>query len=84
VCRNNKGLKSGAELEYSLTLFALRASDAIPAFGGDERMPGFDGCKTKMNEASAVLPEAQQHTPCLSAGIALDLLMENQPFSDSP
>jgi hypothetical protein len=82
VCRNNKELKSGAELEYSLTLFALRASDAIPAFAGDERMTGFCWCKTKMNEASAVLPEAQQHTSCLSTGAAPDLLMENQPFSD--
>lgn len=67
--RETKDHRVRAELEYSLTLFALRASNAIPALGGDERMPRFGWCKPKMNEASAVLPEAEQHT-CLSAGTA--------------
>jgi hypothetical protein len=50
VYREVKDDRVHAELEYSLTLFALRASYSIPALGGDERMPGFGWCKSKMNE----------------------------------
>jgi hypothetical protein len=38
-------------VEYSLTLFGLARSYSIPALEGDERMPRWGWCKTKMNEA---------------------------------
>lgn len=38
-----------AEIDYSLTLFTLSQSYSIPALDGDERMPGFGWCQTKMN-----------------------------------
>ena len=44
-----------AEVEYSLTLFALSRSYAIPALDGDERMPDFGWCQTKMNETETAV-----------------------------
>lgn len=44
-----------AEIDYSLTLFGLNKSYSIPALDGDERMPGFGWCQTKMNEAETVV-----------------------------
>lgn len=37
-----------AEADYSLTLFRLKASYAIPAVNGDERMPGLGWCETRV------------------------------------
>lgn len=45
-----------AKLDYSFTLFGLSKSYAIPAIGGNERMPGLGWCQTELNDAgSAVL-----------------------------
>jgi hypothetical protein len=44
-----------AELEYSFTLFGLSKSYAIPAVGGDERMPGWGWCQTKLNDAGTAV-----------------------------
>lgn len=44
-----------AEIDYSLTLLALSQSYALPALDGDERMPGFGWCQTKMNEAETAV-----------------------------
>ena len=55
VYREIRDHRVRAELEYSLTLFALRASYAIPALAGDERMPGFGWCRTKMNESETAV-----------------------------
>lgn len=43
------------ELEYSLTLFTLGNSFSIPAIGGDERMPGWGWCQTRMNDGGTVI-----------------------------
>ncbi len=55
VYRDIKDRPVQAELDYSLTLFELRESYSIPALGGDERMPGFGWCETKMNEGETVV-----------------------------
>jgi len=44
-----------AEITYSLTSFAMKSSYSMPALGGDERMPGFGWCQTKMNEVETVV-----------------------------
>jgi hypothetical protein len=44
-----------AELEYSFTLFGLSESYAIPAVGGDERMPGWGWCQTRLNDAGTAV-----------------------------
>ena len=38
-------------VDYSLTLFGLAGSYSMPALDGDERMPEWGWCQTKMNEA---------------------------------
>lgn len=43
------------ELEYSTTLFTLSKSFAIPAIGGDERLPGWGWCQTRMNDGGTVI-----------------------------
>ena len=43
------------ELDYSLTLFDLSGSYSIAALGGDERMPGWGWCQTKMNETGTAI-----------------------------
>jgi hypothetical protein len=42
-------------VDYSLTLFGLGRSYAMPSLDGDERMPGWGWCKTKMNEAGTAV-----------------------------
>jgi hypothetical protein len=44
-----------AKLDYSFTLFGLRKSYAIPAIGGDERMPGMGWCQTELNDAGTAV-----------------------------
>ncbi|HKD50180.1 MAG TPA: hypothetical protein VKB90_05250 [Candidatus Acidoferrum sp.] len=44
-----------AKLDYSFTLFSLSKSYAIPAIGGDERMPGVGWCQTKLNDAGTAV-----------------------------
>ncbi|KAA6457179.1 hypothetical protein DYQ86_22835 [Acidobacteria bacterium AB60] len=41
----------GVRVEYSLTQFRLSKSYALPAVDGEERMPGWGWCKTKVNDA---------------------------------
>jgi hypothetical protein len=55
VYRDIKDQPVRAQVDYSLTLFGLRGSYSIPALGGDERMPGFGWCQTKMNEAETAV-----------------------------
>jgi hypothetical protein len=55
VYRGIRNQSMRAEFEYSLTLFGLSRSYSIPALGGDERMPGFGWCGTKMNEAATAV-----------------------------
>ncbi len=50
-------------VNYSLTLFGLARSYAMPALNGDERMPGWGWCRTKMNEAGTIV---ELH--CMEAG----------------
>jgi hypothetical protein len=38
------------EIDYSVTLFELSSSNALPAIGGDQRMPGAGWCKTRLDE----------------------------------
>jgi hypothetical protein len=42
-------------VDYSLTLFGLSSSYSLPALDGDERMPDWGWCQTKMNEAGTVV-----------------------------
>jgi hypothetical protein len=42
-------------VDYSLTLFGLARSYSLPALDGDERMPGWGWCQTKMNEAGTAV-----------------------------
>jgi hypothetical protein len=55
VYRDIKDQPLRAQVDYSWTLFGLEASYSIRALGGDERMPGFGWCETKMNEAETVV-----------------------------
>ena len=55
VYREIKDQPMRAEVDYSLTLFGLSKSYSMPAFDGDERMPGFGWCETKMNEAETAV-----------------------------
>ncbi len=55
VYRDIKDRGVRTEIDYSLTLFGLKESYSIPALGGDERMPGFGWCETKMDEAETVV-----------------------------
>lgn len=65
-----------AEIDYSLTLFALSQSYSLPALDGDERMPGFGWCQTKINEA-----ETAVELRCMEPGkgpSCATLFLENQ------
>lgn len=76
VYRKMKDDRVRAELEYSLTVFGLRASYSIPALGGDERMPGFGWCQTKMNES-----ETAVELRCMQPGngpTCATIFLENQ------
>ena len=53
------------ELDYSFTLFDLGKSYAIPAISGDERMPGWGWCQTKLNDADTGV-----NMKCIAAGNA--------------
>jgi hypothetical protein len=55
VYREIKDRPIRAEVDYSLTLFGLSKSYAMPALGGDQRMPGFGWCETKMNETETAV-----------------------------
>lgn len=43
------------QLDYSLTVFGVSKSYAMPALGGDQRMPGWGLCRTKVNEAGTAV-----------------------------
>jgi hypothetical protein len=51
------------EIDYSLTLFDLAASHALPALRGDQRMPEMGWCATKVNGAGTNV-----ELRCLQAG----------------
>jgi hypothetical protein len=53
------------EIDYSMTLFQLTASHALPALGGDERMPNIGWCATKVNDAGTSV-----NVRCLEPGWA--------------
>lgn len=64
------------EVEYSLTLFELNQSYSIAALGGDERMPNFGWCRTRMNGA-----ETSIELRCMQPGKGPNcatLFLENQ------
>jgi hypothetical protein len=76
VYRDIKDQPVRAEVDYSLTLFGLRQSYSISALGGDERMPGFGWCETKMNET-----ETAVELRCMQPGKAptcATLFLENE------
>jgi len=43
------------QIDYSLTLFGLSRSYSMAALDGDERMPEWGWCQTKMNEAGTAV-----------------------------
>jgi hypothetical protein len=51
VYRRIKDQPTRLEINYSLTQWRLYNSYAVPAVGGDERMPGLGWCKTRVNES---------------------------------
>ena len=55
VYRGFKDEPVRVEINYSLTLFGLSRAYSIAALSGDERMPGFGWCQTKMNEAETAV-----------------------------
>jgi hypothetical protein len=55
VYRDIKDQAVRAEVDYSLTLFGLKRSYSISALDGDERMPGFGWCETKINEGETAV-----------------------------
>lgn len=64
------------KVEYSLTLFELNQSYSIAALGGDERMPNFGWCRTRMNGA-----ETSIELRCMQPGKGPNcatLFLENQ------
>jgi hypothetical protein len=76
IYRQIKDQPVRAQVDYSLTLFGLQGSYSIPALGGDERMPGFGWCQTKINEA-----ETAVELRCMQPGkgpTCATLFLENQ------
>lgn len=66
-------------VDYSLTIFGVSKSYAMPALEGDQRMPGWGWCQTKVNEARTAL-----ELRCMEPGdgpICGTVLLEN-PSAD--
>lgn len=66
-------------VDYSLTVFGVSKSYAMPALEGDQRMPGWGLCQTKVNEAGTAI---EFH--CMEPGdgpTCGTVLLEN-PFGD--
>jgi ABC-type transport system involved in multi-copper enzyme maturation permease subunit len=55
VYREIKDQPIQVEVGYSLTLFGLSHSYSMRALGGDERMPRFGWCQTKMNDTETAV-----------------------------
>ena len=55
VYRRLKDQPTRLEINYSLTQWRLGGSYAMPAVGGDQRIPGLGWCKTKVNEDETVV-----------------------------
>ena len=53
IYRDAKDQVVQVRIDYSLTLFGLRGSYSVGALDGDERMPGWGWCKTKMDDAGS-------------------------------
>jgi hypothetical protein len=65
------------EIDYSLTLLRLAASHALPAVGGDQRMPGVGWCATRVNDAgTSVQLRCVEAGPSPSCGT---LFLEHTP-----
>jgi hypothetical protein len=65
------------EVDYSLTLFSLAASHALPALNGEQRMPDLGWCATKVNFSGTTV-----NLRCLQAGKAPScstLFLEHPP-----
>lgn len=65
------------EIDYSVTLFGLGASYALPALNGDQRTPDLGWCATKVNSAGTSV-----NFRCLQAGKAPScstLFLEHTP-----
>jgi hypothetical protein len=65
------------QLDYSFTLFRPSATYALPARGGDQRMPGIGWCATKVDDAGT-----RVLFRCLQAGEApscLAVVLEHTP-----
>jgi hypothetical protein len=61
------------QLDYSVTLFRARASYALPAREGDQRMPGVGWCATRVNEQGSRVLFAciapGERPPCLTLAL---------------
>ncbi len=55
VYRTAKDQPVEVRVDYSLTLLGLAKSYSMAAMDGDERMPGWGWCQTKMNEAGTAV-----------------------------
>jgi len=65
------------EIDYSLTLLRLATAHAVPALGGDQRMPGLGWCETKLDPSGTVV-----RFRCLAAGkgpSCVTLFLEHVP-----
>ena len=56
-----------AQLDYSLTLFEPDKSYAMPAVGGDQRMPGVGWCQTRMKNRLEIGCISDNGPACLEA-----------------
>lgn len=59
----NQNRPLAVQLDLSLTMFRLTKSYAIPALNGNERMPGWGWCQTKVNELGTAV-----EMRCMQAG----------------
>jgi hypothetical protein len=55
VYRRLRDQPTRVEINYSLTQWQLGRSYAMPAVGGDQRIPGLGWCKTKVNDDETVV-----------------------------
>lgn len=51
----NQNRPLSVQMDFSLTIFRLAKSYAIRALNGDERMPGWGWCETRMNDSGTAL-----------------------------
>jgi hypothetical protein len=56
-------------LDYSLTLFAQDKTYAMPAWNGDQRMPGIGWCRTRVGQTLELGCVSDDKPMCLEAGV---------------